>query len=209
MSTNHRRWDSLGGVAIGLMVAGAVLTGSAASAGPKGKVVNTQNGPVRGIVTPTMQEFLGIPYAAAPVGALRWKPPQPHAPWMTPLDASAYGGHCPQTASPYGIATNTEDCLFLNVYTPHRKTPAENDLRKHRSVMVWIHGGAFQVGESDEYDPTRLVETGDVVVVTINYRLGALGFLAHPALTAESPDGVSGNYGLLDQQLALQWVQQN
>src|SRR5262249_19223443 len=95
MSMNHRRWDSRGAVAIGLTVAWAVLTGSAARAGPKGKVVNTQNGPVRGIVTPTMQEFLGIPYAAAPVGDLRWKPPQPHARWDEPLDASAFGNHCP------------------------------------------------------------------------------------------------------------------
>src|SRR5262245_29962164 len=206
MSMNHRRWDSLGGVAIGLMVACALLTGSAASAGPKGKVVNTQNGPVRGIVTPTMQEFLGIPYAAAPVGDLRWKPPQPHAPWDEPLDASAFGNHCPQPPSPFGRPSVTEDCLFLNVYTP---LTIDHGKPHRHPVMVWIHGGALFLGESDDYDPTRLLGAGDVIVVTINYRLGALGFLAHPALSAESPHHASGNYGLMDQQFALQWVQRN
>jgi para-nitrobenzyl esterase len=171
-------------------------------------IATTDAGPVEGLVTPTMTEFLGIPYAEPPVGPQRWQPPQPHAPWSTPRDATAFGSHCPQAFSPFGLDTGTaEDCLFLNVYVPNRKGFA-HDARRHRPVMVWIHGGAFSVGESDEYDPTRLVAQ-NVVVVTINYRLGALGFLAHPALSAESPDHVSGNYGLLDQQLALQWVQHN
>src|SRR5207247_4907546 len=94
----------------------------------------------------------------------------------------------------------------LNVYE-HRKI---NRGSPHRHpVMVWIHGGALFLGESDDYDPTKLVRDGDVIVVTINYRLGFLGFLAHPALSAESPDHASGNYGLMDQQFALQWVQRN
>lgn len=170
---------------------------------------NPPIGPVTGVVTPTMHKFLGIPYAAPPVGPLRWAPPQPHAAWTTPLDASSFGSRCAQTPSPFGEVSSSEDCLFLNVYTPHRKSVPDRDLRRKRPVMVWIHGGAFVTGSGENYDPSRLVGDGDVVVVTINYRLGHLGFLAHPALSAESPDGVSGNYGLLDQQLALQWVHDN
>ncbi len=170
----------------------------------------TEDGVVRGIATATTREFRGIPYAAAPVGDLRWQPPERHARWNGVLDATQFANHCPQTASPFGQASTTEDCLFLNVFTPN-KHDDDDDRRGHalRPVMVWIHGGALVVGESDDYDATRLVEQGDVIVVTINYRLGALGFLAHPALTVASPDHVSGNFGLLDQQEALRWVQRN
>ncbi len=194
--------------AIALVLA-CIVAASAAPALAETVTASPPAGPVTGVVRDTVLAFLGIPYAEPPVGPLRWQPPVPHAPWTTPRDASVVGAHCAQPASPFGVATNAEDCLFLNVYTPHRQLAAARDLRRKLPVMVWIHGGAFQVGESDEYDPTRLVHTGDVVVVTLNYRLGALGFLAHPALDAESPDGVSGNYGLLDQQLALQWVRDN
>jgi para-nitrobenzyl esterase len=162
----------------------------------------TTEGLVRGIATATMRQFRGIPYAAAPVGDLRWKPPQRHARWTTVLDATGFGNHCPQPAGPFGQASVTEDCLFLNVFVPSRSDGL-------RPVMVWIHGGAHVTGESNDYGATRLVEQGDVIVVTINYRLGALGFTAHPALTAESPDHASGNYGLLDQQEALRWVRRN
>jgi para-nitrobenzyl esterase len=163
-------------------------------------VVATTAGPVQGSATATMRSFKGIPYAAPPVGPLRWKPPAPAAMFTGTRPATALGMHCPQIASPFGSAMNiAEDCLFLNVYTP---TTAGS-----HPVMFWIHGGAFTYGESDEYDPTPLVAQG-VVVVTINYRLGALGFMAHPALTAEG-GGASGNYGLMDQQLALHWVQDN
>ena len=162
----------------------------------------TEEGIVRGITTATTREFRGIPYAAAPVGDLRWRAPQRHAPWHGVLDTTQFANHCPQVAGAFGRASTTEDCLFLNVFTPRH--PAAR-----RPVMVWIHGGALVTGESDDYDATRLVEQGDVIVVTINYRLGTLGFLAHPALTGESPDHVSGNYGLLDQQEALRWVRRN
>ena len=104
------------------------------------------------------------------------------------------------------MASTSEDCLYLNVYVPKRTRGSFLPLL--RPVMVWIHGGALFLGESADYDPTRLVEQG-VVVVTINYRLGLLGFLAHPALTAESSYGGSGNYGIMDQQAALLWVQRN
>jgi para-nitrobenzyl esterase len=168
----------------------------------------TTEGFIRGVATATTHAFRGIPYAAAPVGGLRWKPPQRHARWTTILDATQFANHCPQIAGPFGRGSETEDCLFLNVYTPDGGDH-HHDPFGLRPVMVWIHGGALVTGESDDYDATRIVEQGEVIVVTINYRLGALGFTAHPALTAESPDHASGNYGLMDQQEALRWVQRN
>jgi para-nitrobenzyl esterase len=167
---------------------------AASSAAAQTITANPPTGPVQGVVTPPMHKFLGVPYAEPPVGALRWKPPVPRAAWTTPLDASAYGNRCAQVGGPFGEASTSEDCLFLNVYTPHRKSVAERDLKRKRPVMVWIHGGAFQSGSAENYDPTKLVTDGDVVVVTVNYRLGYLG---------------SGNYGILDQELALRWVQDN
>jgi para-nitrobenzyl esterase len=199
-------------VTIATLVACALLVLYAASAAAR--VVPTDRGPVTGIETPTLSEYLGIPYAAPPVGDLRWQPPQPVARWQGPRDATQYGPHCPQSASPFGTASTTEDCLYLNVHTPSGKVAQEKNGKtklkqaKRLPVMVWIHGGALVVGESDEYDPTRLVAQGRVVV-TLNYRLGFLGFLAHPALSAGSPQKASGNYGLMDQQAALRWVQRN
>ena len=153
--------------------------------------------------TGQMREFLGIRYAQPVIGNLRWKSPQPVAPSLLAQDATQFGNHCPQPASPFGNGTTTEDCLFLNVYAPKG-----NDIGEARPVMVWIHGGALVVGESNEYDASKLVQR-NVIVVTINYRLGALGFLAHPALSAESPEHISGNYGIEDQQAALAWVRRN
>ena len=175
----------------------------------------TDKGLVRGTQTATTRVFRGIPYAAAPVGALRWKPPEPHARWHGLRDATQFANHCPQLAGAFGQASGTEDCLFLNVFSPggHGDDRDRDRGDDHRGglhpVMVWIHGGALVTGESNDYDATRLVEQGDVVVVTINYRLGALGFLAHAALTGESPDHASGNYGLMDQAAALRWVRRN
>jgi para-nitrobenzyl esterase len=200
------------------MVLGALLTcalvaASVPAASARG-VVPTDNGPVRGVDAPSVSKYLGIPYAAPPVGDLRWQPPQPPARWRAVRDASQFGGHCPQAASPFGTESSTEDCLYLNVFTPNGKVAQEKNGKvklkkaKRLPVMVWLHGGALVVGEGDDYDPRRLVEQG-VVVVTLNYRLGFLGFFAHPALSAESPSGASGNYGLMDQQAALRWVQRN
>lgn len=169
-------------------------------------VVTTDRGPVRGRVNTALRMYLGIPYAAPPVGRLRWRPPKVHERWSTTLNAIKFGNHCPQEASVFGTASVTEDCLYLNVFTPSVSDEAKAS--RTYPVMVWIHGGALTVGESDDYIPTRLVQR-EVIVVTINYRLGALGFLAHPALSAESSDHVSGNYGILDQQLALTWVHRN
>jgi para-nitrobenzyl esterase len=167
-------------------------------------VAFTNNGFVRGARVGDVREFLGVPYAAPPVGDLRWRPPQPAATWHGVRQATQFAPHCAQGRSPFGVASESEDCLYLNVYQPPLAVPGI----PAAPVMVWIHGGALVVGESDDYTPTALVQRG-VIVVTINYRLGALGFLAHPALAAESPQGASGNYGLMDQQAALQWVQDN
>ena len=171
----------------------------------RGPVVTTSDGRVRGISSGGVDQFLGIPYAAAPLGDLRWRPPQPNAGWQGVRDASKFASHCPQLGTPYGLPSTTEDCLYLNVFTPGKTNNGQPHLLP---VMFWIHGGALIVGESDGYDPMPLV-ANDVIVVTINYRLGWLGFLAHPALTAESPQDASGNYGLMDQQAAMRWVQRN
>lgn len=164
----------------------------------------TTGGPVRGQANTghTLVQFKGIPYAAPPVGPLRWRPPQPPATWTEERDAAAFGPACAQPASAFGTSALTvnEDCLTLNVFRPTAPGP--------HPVMVWIHGGAFYLGTSAGYpDVSSLVAQG-VVVVTLNYRLGALGFMAHPALSAEQ-GGHSGNYGLMDQQAALRWVRHN
>ena len=197
---------AVAGVALGALVAAAPAVsagtrGGQADVSASGPLVGTANGAVRGLAHGAVDEFLGIPYAAPPVGALRWRPPQPAASWPGVRDATKFGPHCPQPASPFGQASMSEDCLFLNVFTPGHQKP-----RAHDPVMVWIHGGALVSGESDDYNPAKLVEDG-VTVVTINYRLGALGFLAHPALA--DANGQSGDYGLMDQQAALRWVQRN
>jgi para-nitrobenzyl esterase len=196
-----------GAIALGTVLATATTAGvstaaprASASATP---VVTTMDGAVRGKGTGVVHEFLGIPYAAAPVGPLRWRPPQPAAPWSGERDATTFAPHCAQPATPFGLASSSEDCLYLNVFAPAGRQHGGDG----RPVMVWIHGGRLSIGESDDYDPAGLVADG-TVVVTINYRLGALGFLAHPAL-ADRPGGSTGAYGLMDQQAALRWVQRN
>lgn len=167
-------------------------------------VVRTTTGLVRGLVASDYRLFQGIPYAAPPVGPLRWQPPQPPAPWPGVRDASKPGPRCIQAseAGP-GAGTSTgEDCLILNVWTP-----AAVRITGKRPVMVWIHGGSFVNGAGDIYGARRLAARGDIVVVTINYRLDALGFLAHPSLGGEGGEG--GAYGLADQQAALRWVRGN
>ena len=165
----------------------------------------TQSGLVTGSTTPGgVNEFLGIPYAAPPVGTSRWTPPKPYGLFPGFLwQATQFGSECTQ---PGGIGN--EDCLFLNVYTPASQPRANGANLRGRGlpVMLWIHGGSLIRGGSNSYDPTRLVQNG-VIVVTINYRLGYLGFFAHPAIDAEGH--LNGNYGLMDQQLALKWVREN
>jgi para-nitrobenzyl esterase len=173
---------------------------STASAAP---AIVTDTGPLKGIETATTNQYLGIPYAVPPVGDLRWMPPVPHGKWHGVFQANQFGNVCVQPGG--GGTIGSEDCLTLNIYTPSGK----KNQNKHHGlpVMVWIHGGALVTGGGAVYDSTRLVEQGGVVVVTINYRLGFLGFFAHPAIDAEGH--LNGNYGFMDQQLALQWVQRN
>ena len=159
----------------------------------------------------TVDEFLGIPYAAPPTGSLRWRPPQPPPEWQGLRDATQFAPSCPQPPGPFAPpGPFSEDCLYLNVYTPNRD--ADHRLLRGgdedgRPVLVWIHGGGLTEEAGRNYDGSKLAADG-TVVVTINYRLGALGFLAHPAL-ASRPGGPAGNYGLMDQQAALRWVQDN
>ena len=163
-------------------------------------VAQTKAGALRGTVAADHRYFAGIPYAAPPVGPLRWQPPAPMPSWTGFRDATRPGPRCIQDVSNDVDGRRTsEDCLTLNVWTP---PPSDEP----RPVMVWIHGGSFINGSGDIYNARRLASRGDIVVVTINYRLGALGFLAHPAL---GPAGDVGNYGLADQQAALRWVHDN
>ncbi|RZJ18097.1 MAG: carboxylesterase family protein [Brevundimonas sp.] len=190
-----------------LAVAPAQARDQAAAASP---VVTSPAGAVRGRVEAGMQVFRGIPYAAPPVGQNRWRPPLPAASWTGVRDATRFGAACVQptphavTIYSQDIGATSEDCLTLNIWTPSSTAEAP------APVIVWIHGGALVTGSSKEqlYDGAALAAEG-TVVVSINYRLGVLGYLAHPELSAESPLGISGNYGLLDQVAALQWVRAN
>jgi para-nitrobenzyl esterase len=188
------------GVAVSLFL--AVATTAFAAPSSSAPIARTSTGTLVGQSVPGEDEFLGIRYAEPPVGALRWEPPVPAPHSNATQQAVAFGPHCPQSASPFGLPSATEDCLFLNVYTPPHTRAGVAGL----PVMLWYHGGAFVVGESSDYNPVRLVAK-NVIVVTANYRLGALGFLAHPALDAEKH--LFANYGLLDQQAALAWVRLN
>ena len=184
----------------GLVVAAILMDGLSGNAQAAGLTINTTGGVIQGISTASTNKYLGIPYAAPPIGPLRWRAPQP-ASWSGVLQANTLPPICPQPAGPLGAASLTEDCLYLNVYAP---SSGGNKL----PIMVWIHGGAFKNGTGDTYDGSSLVQNG-VIVVTLNYRLGYLGFLANPALDAESSGGGSGDYGLMDQQAALRWVKAN
>jgi para-nitrobenzyl esterase len=165
-----------------------------------------------GETTPSgVRVFRGLPFAAPPVGENRWRAPQPVVPWEGVRDASKFGNVCVQPDTGYtniatmeGSPSRSEDCLYLNVWTP------AEDARDRLPVMVFFYGGAFTDGGGAPplYDGTALAERG-AVVVTMNYRLGALGFLAHPLLTAESEAKSSGNYGILDMVASLEWVQDN
>jgi para-nitrobenzyl esterase len=187
-------------VAVGLEHEPSDLGATALAAGDA-PLVQTAAATVRGSSAGSVEQFLGIPYAEPPVGALRFRPPVP-LPLAGELNATAFGEKCLQgtAAAPVG----DESCLFLNVYRP-----ANVDASQRLPVMVWIHGGSFTSGAGSDYDPRRLVETNGIIVVTINYRLGPLGFMALPALSEEAGDGLSGDYGLMDQQEALRWVNAN
>ena len=181
----------------------------------QGTLIHLADGDVQGELNGQTRQFLGIPYAAPPVGALRWRPPATAIPWQGVLQADAFASACAQLASIQAGASDTEDCLYLNVWAPD-PAPA-----KPRPVMVWFHGGGNQNGSAGDpvpfpgvpghfYDAHVLAEEHDVVVVTINYRLNAFGFFAHHALAEEDPEyPFAGNQGLLDQRAALEWVRAN
>lgn len=185
-----------------LFAAGTLCASSfGASAAP---VVATQEGVVQGFINKGVAEFLGVPYAEPPIGNLRWKPSKKHEAWAGVLKATAFGPTCAQIVTLgvfAGPANNNEDCLYLNVFTPNLNPSAK------LPVIFWIHGGGNVDGESNDYDASKLASDGKTVVVTINYRLNLMGFLAHPALDKEGH--LFGNYGILDQQLALKWVKRN
>ena len=183
--------------------AGAIDSGAPDSGLVLGSTdVLTQSGVVRGAQEGALQVFRGIPYAEAPQGNLRWTKPQAPAPWPGTLQTTEFGPDCAQLNN-RGRVTGAEDCLTLNIWTARAATP--------RPVMVWIHGGGYVQGASSRaiYEGTQLAELGDVVLVSINYRLGVLGFLATEALAAERDDHAAGNYGTLDQIHALKWVRDN
>jgi para-nitrobenzyl esterase len=182
--------------------------GASGTGGDEPTLVQTDKGPVQGIIVGQTREFLGIPFAAPPVGPLRWKSPQPAAAWTAPLDASKAGAECTQFAdlSTTVDPSSSEDCLTLNVWTPAKP------MASPAPVMVWLFGGGFTLGSAGDpsYDGQALSEATGAVIVTLNYRLGPLGFLAHEALTAEDPSHPSsGMYGFEDQRAALSWVKTN
>lgn len=174
-----------------------------AQAAEDSAIVETHLGKARGVLRNGVLEWRGLPFAQPPVGELRWKAPLPARGWDGVRDASQFGAACPQVAR-YGIteASETEDCLTLNVTTP---LDSRGQPRKKRPVLVWIHGGVFVGGSSSLYRLDMLARRGDIVVVSINYRIGALGFLANPGFDPEA----NGAFGLADQRLALRWVQTN
>jgi para-nitrobenzyl esterase len=198
-------------------VLGACLALVATAARADELQVTVESGALVGLASRdgAVRSFKGVPYAAPPVEGLRWRPPQPAAKWQGVREAMRFAPVCPQPSPPPGgfyqreyfqaAEPQSEDCIYLNVWTP---TPAGSAAA--RPVMVFFHGGGFVrwSGSMPVFDGSQLARKG-VVVVTLNFRLGPFGFLTHPQLDAESPNNVSGNYGLLDQLAALRWVQTN
>ncbi|MDC7784494.1 carboxylesterase family protein [Rhodoplanes sp. TEM] len=193
----------------------AVAAEEPAGTAAEGPVVATDTGKVRGTAGDGVSEFRGIPYAEPPVGLLRFAPPRQALPWRGVRDATRYGHACPQV-SRYGLteASDTEDCLTLNITVPTGdaaageapaggRKPGRKAARK--PVIVWIHGGAFVGGSSALYPLAPMAKAGDVVVVSLNYRLGVFGFMPHPAFPASH----NGGFGLEDQRLAMRWVKRN
>ena len=197
---------ALGGATLFGVATAWSQTGNTMAAPP---VAQTNRGEVIGTQEGTISAFLGVPYAAPPVGDLRLRAPQPHAPWTTPVQAIQLAQPCLQNATPGAgvpvVPLGSEDCLYLNIYSPAQAAS------EHRPVMVFFPGGGFQRSGATfpYYNGQYIAEQSGVIVVTVSYRLAVLGNLAAPALDGESPAGVSGNYGIQDQQAALRWVRDN
>ena len=175
-----------------LVLMGCMTTSSAPEMVADG-IVRVEQGELQGVVDGDVAVFRGVPYAAPPVGDLRWKEPVSPPAWDGVRDASENGGSC----------SEVEDCLYLNVWTP-----ADANSESKLPVFIWIHGGGFAGGSGGRTDGSKFVQN-DVIVVPINYRLSRAGWFAHPALTAENPDGLLANYGNMDQIAALEWVREN
>ncbi|HEY2519581.1 MAG TPA: carboxylesterase family protein [Streptosporangiaceae bacterium] len=210
-----RRWVRRGlpvvaGIVLG--VAGTTLGSIAASSPgpatqPQSLIVSTGAGQIEGRTTGTVDQFLGVPYAAPPTRARRWQPPQPVTPWTGVRSALSYGGRCAQLTNGNGPRIDNEDCLYLNVYAPAVIKPG-----KKLPVMFMIHGGGLTTGAGDQQDGSLLASSQNIIVVSVNYRLGPFGFLALPGLDGAGSGGGAksdGNFGLLDQEAALRWVRQN
>ncbi|MFM0433752.1 carboxylesterase family protein [Paraburkholderia aspalathi] len=189
---------------VGLTACGGGINQGADAADPL--IVKTAQGPVSGVKNGDVISFLGMPYAQAPVGSLRWRPTQAPSVRTTAFNATAYGKACPQTTVNNNIAAAdmSEDCLFINVQKP-ASAPATGKL----PVLVYIHGGAFTLGSGAQVDGSTIATTGNIIYVSFNYRLGALGYLANKALQASTQDSNLGNFAVMDQQAALRWIQQN
>jgi len=175
---------------------------AAAAHGGHGLIVGTDRGLIQGTYAEGADQFLGVPYAAPPAGALRWAAPQPAPRWRGIRPATSYGGRCAQLVSGNGPRVDNEDCLYLNVYTP----PGRDD--RGLPVLFMIHGGGLTTGAGDQHDGSLIVTTDHIIVVSINYRLGPFGFLDIPGLGAITATA-NGNFGLLDQEAALRWVHRN
>ncbi|MEV7394230.1 carboxylesterase family protein [Streptomyces sp. NPDC091215] len=188
--------------AVGLLPATASAAASVTASASAPTVVPTDKGTVRGARSQGVERFLGIPYATAPTGSLRWKPPRPAARWTGVREATAFGNPCPVLPSGNGPRSESEDCLDINVWRP---AGVRADARL--PVHVFIHGGGLTNGSGAQNDESKLVRETGVIGVSLNYRLGVFGFLGLSALTKEG--GESGNYGFMDQQAALRWVQRN
>lgn len=193
---------------VALCLLGCCAAGSQAAT-DTAPIVNAPAGQIQGQTDGDIRIFRGIPYALPPIKGMRWRPPAAMPRWEGVRSANDFGPACMQVQSKTMVSVYSnppmpvsEDCLTLNIWTPKNA--------KNAPVFVWIHGGALVGGSSREatYDGSKLAERG-IIVVSINYRLGVLGYLAHPGLSAESPKGVSGNYGLLDQIAALSWIRYN
>jgi carboxylesterase type B len=195
------RWSTLIMGIVAAVVLVPVPFASTAAAANSSQVVITDRGAVKGARSNGVDRFLGIPYAAAPAGALRWKAPRPADPWKGVRSASRFGNACPVLPSTNGPRSESEDCLVVNVWRP-----AGNSNRR-LPVHVFIHGGGLINGSGAQNDESTLVRETGVIGVSFNYRLGVFGFLRTPGLAAEGDD--AGNYGFLDQQAALHWVQRN
>jgi para-nitrobenzyl esterase len=187
-------------IAVSLLFAifGGLTQATAQRMTAEASLVKIDTGNVSGVTANGVTSFKGIPYGAPPVGALRWRMPQPAKPWPGVLAADKFGPSCMQTED----IPKSEDCLTLNVWRPAAATAAP------LPVMVWIYGGALMHGRTSLYPLDAIARQG-VVAVSMNYRMGRFGFFAHPALEKEAPDDVRGNYGHMDQRAALQWVQRN